>query len=243
MKDRYDSVEFGTVKYMATSGGISCADADARNAYYNLTGFPTCWFNGGSAVVGASADMADGSSYDPIIQAMLDDATPVMLSITDYEIVSVGQSHVDVTVELSGDIGSANRQNNSAGSPCRARGVVATTALRGRDHEAEAAHHEGNRQVDRGLVQDGRYAAGTKHGLPRTDAAKGSGQPVALAALQEHDNSEQERNEKMESQKRVIHQRIPDWRVRLRRCEEREAKLATPRPGVKSTDPPPPRKC
>ena len=104
MKDRYDSVEFGTIKYMATSGGISCADADARNSYYGLTGFPTCWFNGGSAVVGASVEMADGSSYDPIIKAMLGSATPVMLSITDCVIAAIGQSHADISVELSGDI-------------------------------------------------------------------------------------------------------------------------------------------
>ncbi len=102
MKDRYDSVEFGTLKYMATSGGISCPDSDDRIDYYNLGGYPTAWFNGTETLRGAGSETATGSTYDPVVQAMLDDATPVMVTITGFSVTF--PAYVTVEVELTDDI-------------------------------------------------------------------------------------------------------------------------------------------
>jgi len=102
LKDRYDRVEFGTIKYMATSGGISCPEADARIAYYGISGYPTAVFGGTDQVVGAGVESADGSTYDPVVQSMLDDATPVKMAITGY---SFGfPAFVQVDLELTDDI-------------------------------------------------------------------------------------------------------------------------------------------
>ena len=52
MLDRYDSVEFDGVEMMASSGGLSCPDSDARISYYQISGFPTLKFNGGNTIFG-----------------------------------------------------------------------------------------------------------------------------------------------------------------------------------------------
>ncbi len=95
---------------MATSGGISCPDADTRHSYYGNPGLPTARFNGGSPVVGAGAESANGSTYDPVVVSMLDDATEVMLTMDSHSIVAVGQSHVTLTVELTDDLDNTNTQ-------------------------------------------------------------------------------------------------------------------------------------
>jgi len=65
---------------------------------------PHVLFNGGSMVVGAGEDAIDGSTYDPVVQSMLDDATPLSMVITDH---SFGMMTGSVTVDLAleGDLG------------------------------------------------------------------------------------------------------------------------------------------
>ena len=103
MLDRYDSIEFDTVEYLASSGGLSCPDSDARISYMQLSGYPQLEFNGGSTINGAGTDAINGSVYDPVIQSMLDDPTPVKMSITDHSFVT-GSAFVTVDMELEGDL-------------------------------------------------------------------------------------------------------------------------------------------
>jgi hypothetical protein len=83
MLDRYDANEFETVIYQASSGGLSCPDSDARIAYYGISGFPTLEFNGTTSIVGAGTDAVNGSTYDPVIQSMLDDVSPLHMKFTN----------------------------------------------------------------------------------------------------------------------------------------------------------------
>ncbi|HPF70648.1 MAG TPA: Omp28-related outer membrane protein, partial [Candidatus Krumholzibacteria bacterium] len=103
MLGRYDSIEFDTIDIMASSGGLSCPDSDARIAYYAVSGYPTLEFNGGNTMVGAGTDAIDGGVYDPVVRSLLDDPTPVAMAITDHAFVA-GAAHVDVHVALEGDL-------------------------------------------------------------------------------------------------------------------------------------------
>jgi len=102
MSERYNAQEFDTVAYMATSGGLGCPDSDARGDYYNVSGIPHLIFNGTTNLVGAGTDAINGSVYDPVVQSMLDDPTPVKLTITDYDFGL--SSYVTFEVELEGDL-------------------------------------------------------------------------------------------------------------------------------------------
>jgi len=104
MHDRYDANEFDAVEYMATSGGLGAPGSDARITYYGNNGLPHLVFNGGNMVVGAGEDAIDGSVYDPIVQSLLDDATPVKMGISDYNFGMMGGS-VTVNIELEDDLG------------------------------------------------------------------------------------------------------------------------------------------
>jgi hypothetical protein len=97
MLDRYDANEFDTVIYQSSSGGLSCPDSDARIAYYGISGYPTLEFNGTTTVVGAGSDAANGSSYDPIVQSMLDDASPLRMKLTN---VVFNGANSTLTVEI-----------------------------------------------------------------------------------------------------------------------------------------------
>ncbi len=103
MHDRYDSIEFDAVEYMASSGGLSCPDSDVRIAYMQLSGYPQLEFNGGNTVNGAGTDAINGSVYDPIVRSMLDDATPVALTITDFSFTE-GSAFINVAIDLEGDL-------------------------------------------------------------------------------------------------------------------------------------------
>ena len=102
MSDRYNAQEFDTVAYMSTSGGLGCPDSDARGNYYNVGGIPHVVFGGTTNIVGAGTDAINGSVYDPIVQSMLDDPTPVKLTITDYDFGAT--PYVTFAVELEGDL-------------------------------------------------------------------------------------------------------------------------------------------
>lgn len=103
MLGRYDSVEFETVEYLASSGGLSCPDSDARITYNQISGFPTLKFNGGNTIVGAGTDAINGSVYDPVVQSLLDDPTPVALSITGHSF-ALGSAFISLRAELEGDL-------------------------------------------------------------------------------------------------------------------------------------------
>ena len=61
MSDKYDSNEFDTINYMATSGGLGTADSDARHSYYGISGLPTLVWQGTQYMVGAGTDVIDGA--------------------------------------------------------------------------------------------------------------------------------------------------------------------------------------
>jgi len=103
MLDSYDSIEFDTIEYLATSGGLGCPDSDARITYYGNNGLPHTLFNGGNMMVGGSTDMIDGSVFHPVVQSMLDDATPLKMSISSFSFDGQG-AHVTVELELEGDL-------------------------------------------------------------------------------------------------------------------------------------------
>ncbi len=103
MLDSYDSIEFDTIEYLATSGGLGSPDSDARITYYGNNGMPHILFNGGSMLVGAGTDVVDGTVYNPIVQSMLDDATPLKLSISSFSFDALS-GHVTVDLELEGDL-------------------------------------------------------------------------------------------------------------------------------------------
>jgi len=103
MLDRYDSIEFDTVEYLASSGGLSCPDSDVRNSYNQASGLPQLNFNGGNTMVGAGTDVVDGSVYDPVVLGLLDDPTPVILQITDYSFTAE-TPFIILHTELEGDL-------------------------------------------------------------------------------------------------------------------------------------------
>ncbi len=103
MSSRYDSVEFNTIKYMGTSGGLGCPDSDARHSYYGISGLPTLVWQGTIYNVGAGTDVISGEPYDAIVQSLLPSATPVELAITDYSLDMLSP-YVDIEVELDDDI-------------------------------------------------------------------------------------------------------------------------------------------
>jgi len=96
MSDRYDSVEFGTIAYQ--TAGLGCPDSIARVAYYGYNAYPHVVFNGDQLIVGTGPDTSDGSVYDPIVRRMLDDATPMKLTIVSYDFDV--DPHVTVEIEL-----------------------------------------------------------------------------------------------------------------------------------------------
>jgi len=102
MSGRYDGTEYNSIRYMASSGGLSCPDADARIAYYGVTGYPTVIWMGTEPVVGADANTDDGSPYDGIVQAHLADATPWAMAVTDH-VFGLG-AYATVRVELEDDV-------------------------------------------------------------------------------------------------------------------------------------------
>ncbi|MBK8165139.1 MAG: hypothetical protein IPK64_04130 [bacterium] len=103
MLSRYDATEIDAVEYLDSSGGLSCPDADARNAYNQVGGFPQLAFNGGSTIAGAGTDAVNGSTYDPVVRGLLDDATPLAMRISGYSL-AVGSAYVTVELNLEEDL-------------------------------------------------------------------------------------------------------------------------------------------
>lgn len=109
MSGRYDANEFDTVTYQGSSGGLSCPDSDARLAYYGIDAFPTIQFNGTTTVVGAGTDAIDGSAYDPLVQAMLDDPSSLRLAFTGVTFNGPSSS-LDLDVVCEEPIADATRK-------------------------------------------------------------------------------------------------------------------------------------
>ncbi|MBN2170022.1 MAG: Omp28-related outer membrane protein [Candidatus Krumholzibacteriota bacterium] len=101
MKGRYDRLEFNALRYYTTAG-VGTAETSTRIAYYGVTGYPTCIFNGTVPVVGGGDAANDGSAYDPVVLGMLDDATAVKLAVTDFTLGSPASATVEV--ELDDDL-------------------------------------------------------------------------------------------------------------------------------------------
>ncbi len=107
MKDRYDTTEFTSVRYYATSGGLGNTETDGRISYYGVTGFPTVVFDGTIKIVGAGADHAAGLVYDPIVGSEIGRPSPLKITINSYDLTGPdGSIDFDVEVaETMADIG------------------------------------------------------------------------------------------------------------------------------------------
>ena len=108
MLSRYDATEIDAVEYLDSSGGLSCPDSDARNAYNQVGGFPQLEFNGGSTIAGAGTDAVNGSTYDPVVRSLLDDATPLAMRISAFSL-AVGSAYVTVEMSLEEDLADISR--------------------------------------------------------------------------------------------------------------------------------------
>jgi hypothetical protein len=105
MLGRFDSNEFDTIELMASSGGLSVPDSDARMAYYGMSGLPHLVFNGGNGMVGAGTDVVDGSVYDPLVSHLIGLPSPVQMSISAFSLTSPG-AFVTVDLALEEDLAS-----------------------------------------------------------------------------------------------------------------------------------------
>jgi len=106
MKDKYPVSDLVCIRYYNASGDLSNAEADARDDYYGVSGYPSCFFNGTVRVGGGGATTADGSRYDPVISKILmGDVTPFTI---DVELdVGGGQATATATVRLHDDYSGA----------------------------------------------------------------------------------------------------------------------------------------
>ncbi len=98
MLGQCDSNEFDTIEYMASSGGLSAPDSDARMTYYGVGGIPHLLFNGGNSLVGAGTDVVDGSVYEPIVENLIGQPSPVQMSISSFSFTNPGAF---LTVDLA----------------------------------------------------------------------------------------------------------------------------------------------
>jgi hypothetical protein len=98
MLGQFDSNEFDTIEYMASSGGLSAPDCGVRMTYYGVGGIPHLLFNGGNSLVGAGPDVVDGSIYEPIVVNLIGQSSPVQMSISSFSFASPGAF---VTVDLA----------------------------------------------------------------------------------------------------------------------------------------------
>jgi hypothetical protein len=101
MKSRYDTTEFTSVRYYSSSdgGGLATAETDGRITYYGVDGYPTVIFDGIYPVVGGSAEIATGSSYDPIVSSEIGRPSPVKITIHSIDLVQPSGS-IDLDVEV-----------------------------------------------------------------------------------------------------------------------------------------------
>lgn len=67
--------------------------SNARNSFYNITGFPTAFFDGGSSVVGGSHTQSMYASYLPRVQARMNVPSEVTIGLTG--------SHTDLTYNVN----------------------------------------------------------------------------------------------------------------------------------------------
>ncbi len=76
---------------------FATSESNARNSYYNITGYPTAWFDGSyNSVVGGSHTVSMYSSYKPIVDAR-------MLIQTDFTLEIYGENsgnNYDITIRV-----------------------------------------------------------------------------------------------------------------------------------------------
>jgi hypothetical protein len=102
----YHPSQYNYITYEDASGGLNNADAQARIAYYGISGFPTLKFDGYTTVVGAGPDAATGAAYSAIIQNHRLTTTPVAVAVTGWSF-DAGSAFADVKVKLFGNLASA----------------------------------------------------------------------------------------------------------------------------------------
>lgn len=97
MKGKYPVSDFFCARYYNNSGDLSNPEADARDNYYGVTGYPTCVFNGLTKVVGGGDATANGSRYDPVVSSLLTEGSPFWLNVD----MDVGGTEITVTTTIT----------------------------------------------------------------------------------------------------------------------------------------------
>lgn len=102
MKAKYPISDFVCIRYYNRSGDLSNAEADARDDYYGISGYPTCVFNGTEKVIGGGDFVAEGLAYDPVISSiLLEETTPFWIEV-ELDVGS-GQATATATIKLYED--------------------------------------------------------------------------------------------------------------------------------------------
>jgi len=89
--------EAAVIEYHAYSNGdpYNTPESAERVAYYNITGFPTSWFDGGNTIVGGSSSQSLYSTYYPIVDSRIADRSWFEL---DLDVVATDNTDFDVTI-------------------------------------------------------------------------------------------------------------------------------------------------
>jgi hypothetical protein len=87
------------VEYLASSGGLSCPDSDARMNYYNMSGIPDIVWDGIVRQVGSGSGDRDGISFAAKINARRAIDSPLAVSVMSYSFEGDSPS-ITVKVEI-----------------------------------------------------------------------------------------------------------------------------------------------
>jgi hypothetical protein len=82
---QFDASQFLSVRYYETSGSYGTTETDARNDFYQVTGFPTVTFDGLTQIVGAGSTTAStGEPYLSVVGGNTLVPAPVKLEIDSF---------------------------------------------------------------------------------------------------------------------------------------------------------------
>ena len=107
-EDHYLPNEYNYIQYEASSGGLSCPDSDARQAYYGMSGIPDLRIDGNWYIqVGAGSGDIDGQNYINVIDSHRAVSAPMAVVVSDYSF-DPANAFAEVKVKLFADYNPAN---------------------------------------------------------------------------------------------------------------------------------------
>ncbi len=92
------------ISYYATSGGLGCADSDARmQTYYDILGYPSVYVGGPrNTVLGGFSYMLDGGAFAPSIDRLLCEPSHFKITINSHDFTPPTGS-IDLDIEVVED--------------------------------------------------------------------------------------------------------------------------------------------